>query len=864
MITLVLIIVLVIVIVQNNDLKKENNLLKRNQKKFCPKCGTCLTNNVVQENKITNNKTVQVNQTSPVKQEVIQKPKNKMTEQEVKNNIILITGSILIILAAVIYLTSSWMVTSNILKCIIIFILFFVFVLASYLAKEKLKLNQTARAFKYIALAYLPLSLISLSLFSLLGENFSINGIYQNFYYAVTLIICSIIYYSESKKDKDILLSIAAIITSILEIIFLVRVFSNSFMILLIFLFIYSYFLAMLYERRYYIYDEKLTKLVLNILFYTLLSFITIINLYALVETREVTTFALQNIALLLLSIGFSVYLEKDRTSKYIIPIAIVLIFNSIRLISNFDYLTKQIIMLMSVIVLYIISCLKYKKINTITFVLSTIVLVILFLDSLFSYSGTRIPLYLFSFVYLLLLGITYYLNNNYRKALNWVIPIFIEFTTILLVIDKSYSINILLALSVLLTALSLLTEFKDKTKELVIIPSLLNIIYILIAYSDRSLITFALTVLSIITLYLLSLRNNNNYKYLLYLFINLGMIYLGKIICNGLESYTMAMSIIIIISLEVIEERLKDKGNFTFIITDFIITTLALTTTDKRTAFIMTVVISLVLASYLLDNKMNKGYYNLPILAPFLYIAFSDVMVFNNINCMFIIAILLSLVIPLLVMVDKDYLKLACAPYIYLFGISIMEPNITLYVPLVIGIGISIIYYFNSDKKLLFKSLILLLSLIMYYHIIDDIHVTLVLFTIGVLLIYSLIITRNILKPRTKDYKVFEYILFICINFIAITSFVNEADGMLYVILLVILTMISYIRKYGPAFIVSIVFILINMFLLTRRFWFSLPWWIYILVVGLILIVFAVVNEIHEKNNIKENLLNLKNNLDL
>lgn len=868
MITLVLIIVLVIVIVQNNDLKKENDLLKRNQKKFCPKCGTSLIDNqTVQVNQPVQNQPVQsspvqVNQTAPVKKEVVQKP--KMTEEEVKNNVILITGSILIILAAVIYLTSSWMVTSNILKCIIIFILFFVFVLSSYLAKEKLKLNQTARAFKYIALAYLPLSLISLSLFSLLGEKFSINGMYQNFYYAITFILCSIIYYLESKKDKDMFLSIAAIISSILGIIFFVKVFSNSLVILLIFLFIYSYFLAMLYERHYYIYDEKFTKVTLNILFYSLISITGLVNIYALFETREVTTFALQNIALLLLSMGFSVYLEKDKISNYLIPIAILLIFNSIRLITDFDDIAKQLIMLMSVIVLYIISCLKDKKINTITFVLSTIVLANLFSESFIAFIDTYIPLYLLSFIYLLLLGITYYLNDNYRKVLNWVIPIFIELTTILLVIDKSFSINILLAVSVLLTTLPLLKEFKDKHMELVLIPSVLNIIYILIAYQDRSLISFALIVLSIVTLYLLSLRNDKNYKYILYIFINLGMIYLGKIICDGLVSYTMALSIIIIISLEVIEERFKDKGNFTYIIIDFIITALALTITDKRTAFIMTVVISLVLASYLFDNKMNKGYYNLSILAPFLYIGYSDVMVFNNINCMIIIAIIISLVIPLLVMIDKDYMKLAWAPYVYLLGMINTEPYITIYVPLVIGIGISVIYYFNSDKKLLFKCLILLLSLIMYYHILNDIYITLVVFTLGVLLIYSLIITRDILKPRTKDYKVFEYILFICINFLAITSFANEADGMLYVILLVILTMISYLRKYGPAFIVSIVFILINMFLLTRRFWLSLPWWIYILGVGLILIVFAIVNEIHEKNNFKENLISLKNNLDL
>ena len=68
-------------------------------------------------------------------------------------------------------------------------------------------------------------------------------------------------------------------------------------------------------------------------------------------------------------------------------------------------------------------------------------------------------------------------------------------------------------------------------------------------------------------------------------------MIYLGKIICDGLVSYTMALSIIIIISLEVIEERFKDKGNFTYIIIDFIITALALTITDKRTYAIESVI---------------------------------------------------------------------------------------------------------------------------------------------------------------------------------------------------------------------------------------------------------------------------------
>ena len=49
--------------------------------------------------------------------------------------------------------------------------------------------------------------------------------------------------------------------------------------------------------------------------------------------------------------------------------------------------------------------------------------------------------------------------------------------------------------------------------------------------------------------------------------------------------------------------------------------------------------------------------------------------------------------------------------------------------------------------------------------------------------------------------------------------------------------------KKYGAIFIVSILAILVNAILLTREFWLSIPWWIYLLLVGGILIGFAIKN---------------------
>ena len=135
-------------------------------------------------------------------------------------------------------------------------------------------------------------------------------------------------------------------------------------------------------------------------------------------------------------------------------------------------------------------------------------------------------------------------------------------------------------------------------------------------------------------------------------------------------------------------------------------------------------------------------------------------------------------------------------------------------------------------------------------------------LFKMGGYLIYLIIIIRTILNKYIDDYKIFEYIATILINFIAIGCYSSEYDGMLYVALLVILTIGGYIYKMGPVFIVSAFFILFNVFLLTRNFWLSIPWWLYVLFIGSVLIVFAIYNELNDKKdkNINSKIQKLKN----
>ena len=134
--------------------------------------------------------------------------------------------------------------------------------------------------------------------------------------------------------------------------------------------------------------------------------------------------------------------------------------------------------------------------------------------------------------------------------------------------------------------------------------------------------------------------------------------------------------------------------------------------------------------------------------------------------------------------------------------------------------------------------------------------------------MIFTLAITRTILKKVWIDgYKVTEYVLFTIIYLVAIPTYISQADGMFFVLVLVILTIISYINKYGPIFLTSIIAILVNVLILTREFWFSIPWWGYMLGIGVLLISFAIRNELSEnkqKNTLKKKLSSIKENVDL
>lgn len=138
-----------------------------------------------------------------------------------------------------------------------------------------------------------------------------------------------------------------------------------------------------------------------------------------------------------------------------------------------------------------------------------------------------------------------------------------------------------------------------------------------------------------------------------------------------------------------------------------------------------------------------------------------------------------------------------------------------------------------------------------MYNTIISDLGLgDYTLFTMLGYIVTAVFTLRKILIKYVKNIDVLEYITLGIMYIIALAQYSNEIDGILFGFLIVAIIIFSYLKKYGALFMVSIFAILVNIFVLTRKFWFSIPWWAYLLTIGAILIGFAIKNEVSDKKN--------------
>ncbi len=138
--------------------------------------------------------------------------------QRKKNTFILAAGAFLIVLAAIVFLLTTWNTTPKVIKVGVMIVLIGLFIGLSVLSDKKYHLEQTSKTFYYIAMALIPIVLVALFAFKLVGNYFYKEA--PLLYGTLCCLFLAILYGYESSKAKRTVLLVAGLSFQVLTLIF--------------------------------------------------------------------------------------------------------------------------------------------------------------------------------------------------------------------------------------------------------------------------------------------------------------------------------------------------------------------------------------------------------------------------------------------------------------------------------------------------------------------------------------------------------------------------------------------------------------------------------------------------------------------
>ena len=868
-----IIVVFIILIRQNSSLKKENDNLKINNfniVKFCPKCGFDLRSLLNRVNFCPKcghnfNQAPPINnyQNNKIKEEI---KKQKPTDKEVKNSLILTSGAILVIISAIAFLTSTWNITGSFVKTLILFLMLMVFFIVSYIADKYLNLKQTARTFYYIALSYIPIVFISISMFGLFGDYLSLMGEGRYIYLFFSSLIVALIYYFNLKKHNSILLFILSIIFQMLTVMFFALIFSSRFRVVILGLFVYNIVISILYLSKKIYFSVKAHTL-LSIILGISLSIIYIFQngLNLLFNNIIFIDFIICIVMLINLSLVLVKILKRDSIYKYIYPLIIILSFNNLSHLFLDNIMFIQALILASYGFVFIYNIIKESKINLITY-LEVLVSFIIFYN-IWEIKNIFLDNMLESYILfgvMAFFNLIHYVFNDKNKLFSAImLSSGIIITAISLVMYFEFDAIILSLISFIFILISmyknasiyLRNAFKWVGFVFLVLSSLIyingNYIYSLIAYSIYSIVILVYGIL----------KKKDSYKIFSYIYINIALLNIFNYAEINFLTFIIPSTTIILTILERLFNNIRSKASDIYLMISYIVSMILLLNTFEKYTNIAMLIISISFVTYICLYNKNKNLMCLPLIGFIPHIYFVDNLIIGNFNLLSIISIFVIAIICILMWYKKRNIYITMF-YIYtFFYIMCYTPNNYISI-LIFAIGDFICYLIKNNKvKDIYKGLLYILGFALYNTILVDINLDSFSSLIAISYISLLIlITRTIVKKYGNSYKVWEYIISILINLAIIFNYNSELDGIIYIIALAILVIVSYIYKLGPIFMVSVISLILNALLLTQILFINIPWWIYVLIIGSILISFAIYNESKDKTE----KVDIKKHLDL
>ncbi len=591
-----------------------------------------------------------------------------------------------------------------------------------------------------------------------------------------------------------------------------------------------------------------MTELVLEIV----LSIILILNTTGhifLVQMPNEFPVPIVNILSLLILLGITIY--KGKENNYLRALSnIVLIVLTAGIITklNLPQTLKEIIILLTLIVIDIkieFSQHKNKQLDWIVLIIS---LISLFLVSV---SNTKmIPILITGTT--IIMNIYHYIKtkNTISAALNiWLIPLL--YILIIDILNLAYQDFIFLLTATQLLKVVLDKNIKDKnTKKvieinnnIILLPNLFYFILIEIFNNGNTL--FLIPLLVIITSYL-NYKNEQKSYYLAITYIAVASLLtsINNIILLTKEAYLSLVIVVLIMIIHKLVTKQKITEEKVFI-TIYLLTLLCLSTITSdisKLVALITIILTLQYNDKYLHNKTVE-YFSYIFLALGLFVTDTNILGIQINPILNLILIITWLV--------KSYLntKVSITDYITILYIILGFFEYTWIRDLLIIIW----YIANGSRRKenpnISRSILYITSLDIYNNILYELKLLdiVVLQMLGYISLLFLA-TRTIVKPQNSNLESkLEWVISSILYVIAIGMYKDELDGILFVTLLILIMIIGYKKKIGSAFFTSLIFIIINAFLLTRTFWFSLPWWLYLLVIGFILIIFATNNELQK-----------------
>lgn len=791
-------------------------------------------------------------------------------ERETNNIIVLVAGAVLIVLSAIVFLLSTWQTIPDIIKTITILFVGGVFLGASKLAKEQFNLPKASKAFFYIGMIYLPICLMSIWIFGLLGDYLSVFGDGSSIYLTISSLIIAGVYYAIYKTKGTRGMLYGSIVFQILATIFFVLIFTDNICGVLCGILTYN-LLLLAYNKLI----EKEPIEVIKYINYIVGMLASVLSVLTIIfRIQETPAYIIANILSVATFILFYIEYEKNILNSIFTNFFISLTCYSllITVCNGLDDLYRVIIAVSYILIANIIQrFIKNEDFSKVSNVISIITLALTYIFGAIQVGGL-----IAGIVALIQFALCISIYIQTKEVGKWLTAILIPLFLIIGLISifahfvLDYYVYVITFLALTIIAEVLKNYKKDlHVCSLVITHIATGALFIIESVSNPEFLKMPLYFFALAVIYaVVYIRNKkwNVFKYLAYLLGTASIATLLNMLDLGIDviKYTPMLATTIIAIVEAKLEFIKDKISTAFIIFMELASYACLLVNIDEITIVLGILFALAIYYFNIYTKKNLILNIIPLLCVF------RIVVSNSIDEEFITMIKLIIVCALTgyTIYQKKISVESVFSAIFLASTFGMVDGYVRYFIIMIWAAINMAFMENKTHKDVFKIALYISGFMLYKEAITNLGILdqykSFLF-MGIVVLYDLIM-KNVINKYSKETEFLDYFFYIVFNLAIVSRFLNPTDGLIYVVFLIGSIMFSYALGWGSIFFVSIGALGINLVYLTREFWLNVPWYIYLLATGGILIGFAIVNEINEKKNkvnIGKSIVNLKHSID-